>query len=130
MHIIIRKPTTFFYEKNMSQWNEPTYSCIWLNIAGWRYKDAGKIANYICGDGMKKAMEYMNIYQMIVFLGAFVGVICCFKKKNILCCALILIVLGGFYIIWYLKESLNTYCHILSFYVVFLLWEWIIFAIR
>ncbi len=86
----------FFYEKNMSQWNEPTYSCIWLNIAGWRYKDAGKIANYICEDGMKKAMEYMNIYQMIVFLGAFVGVICCFKKKNILCCALILIVLGGF----------------------------------
>lgn len=86
----------FFYEKNMSQWNEPTYASIWINIVRGTYKDEGKIAAYVCGDGSNKVAQYMNVYQMFIFLGAFIGVLICFRKKDIFCSAIILIALGAF----------------------------------
>lgn len=92
-----RNANDFFYEKNMSQWNEPTYASIWINIVRAKYQEVGAIANYICDQGALKATQYMNVYQMFVFLGCFAGVILCFRKKNIFCCSLILIVLGAFF---------------------------------
>ena len=94
-----REANDFFYEKNMSQWNEPTYSCIWLNAVRGRYNNPGKIAEYVCGDGAENVTEYMNIYQMLVFLSCLAGIFISLKKAkdmDIFSCSLPLIVLGGF----------------------------------
>jgi len=88
----------FFYEKNMSQWNEPTYSCIWLNQNRPRYDGkCGKIAEYICGDGTANVSSIMNLLQMFTYLGVLAGIYYGLKyKKDIFYCTIPLIVLGGF----------------------------------
>lgn len=91
-----RETNDFFYEKNLSQWNEPTYASIWLNVLG-KYEDPGKIPQYFCNDGARGFTGYMNVYQMFIFLGTLCGAVICFKKKDIFCAALLLIVLGGFF---------------------------------
>lgn len=94
-----REANDFFYEKNMSQWNEPTYSCIWLNAVRGKYKDPGKIAKYVCEDGADNVTEYMNIFQMFVFLCSLTGIYICIKNKkefDIFTCSLPLIILGAF----------------------------------
>lgn len=92
----------FFYEKNTSQWNEPTFASLWINTISARYKDEtpGKLASAVIytngGDSHSSLFEYMNIYQLFIYLTAFAGVIVCFRKKDIFCSSLILIVLGAF----------------------------------
>ncbi len=88
----------FFYEKNTSQWNEPTYASLWINVVMYDYgkKDYGKIANYVLGKGYSEVIDYMNIFQLFVYISSFAGIIVCIKKKDIFCTGLILIVLGGF----------------------------------
>jgi len=88
----------FFYEKNMSQWNEPTCSCIWLNQNRPRYGNTcGKLAEYVCGNGSAAATSIMNFLQMFTYLGTLAGIYYGLKtKKDIFYCAIPLIVLGGF----------------------------------
>lgn len=86
----------FFYEKIVSQWNEPSYQSIWTNEVRGRYRDMGKFAKWICEDGEPYVKEYMNLYQEIIFLAVFAGVIFIYKKKDILTSMLVLVVLGGF----------------------------------
>lgn len=90
----------FFYEKNTSQWNEPTYASLWINIVMHNYhgKEYGRIADFFCGEGKGYAdiSEYMNFFQLFVYMSSFAGIIVCFRKKDIFCSGLILIVLGGF----------------------------------
>lgn len=87
----------FFYEKNMSQWNEPTYASIWINIVRIKYQEVGKIATYVCDTAPEKTTQYMNVYQLLIFLGAFAGVFCCWKKKDVFCPCFLLIIVGAFF---------------------------------
>ncbi|MCI6580995.1 MAG: hypothetical protein MSH15_03235 [Oscillospiraceae bacterium] len=92
----------FFYEKNTSQWNEPSFACLWINLIVYRFNGAepGKLAAKVietnAGDSWSGLYEYMNVFQMLIYMSAFAGVFVCFKKKDIFCSSLILIVLGGF----------------------------------
>ncbi|WP_044975027.1 hypothetical protein [Ruminococcus sp. HUN007] len=92
----------FFYEKNTSQWNEPSFASLWINLVVGRYggKEAGKLCDKVLntngGDSHSGLLEYMNVCHLFVFAGAFAGVFVCFRKKDLLCSALILIVLGAF----------------------------------
>lgn len=92
----------FFYEKNTSQWNEPTYACLWVNLVMNRYNGAepGKLAKKVIdengGDSYSGLAAYMNVFQLFVYMSSFAGIFICFKKKDIFCSVLILIVLGGF----------------------------------
>ena len=92
----------FFYEKNTSQWNEPTCASLWVNLVVGRYNDTepGKLCkaflNTNGGDSHSSLAEYMNICHLFVFMASFAGVFVCFKKKDLFCSSLILIVLGAF----------------------------------
>ena len=87
----------FFYEKITSQWNEPTYECLWLNWARPKYNQGSNLTyRRIAESGSPYLVEYMNIHQQFVFFAALIGVLLCFKKKDILCSGFILIILGGF----------------------------------
>ncbi len=94
-----REANDFFYEKNMSQWNEPTYSSIWLNSVRGKYREPGKITKFFYEDGANKVTAYMNLFQMFVFLSSLTGIYICIKNKkeiDIFTCSLPLIVLGAF----------------------------------
>ncbi|MBQ5990641.1 MAG: hypothetical protein IJL67_14255 [Oscillospiraceae bacterium] len=92
----------FFYEKNTSQWNEPTVASLWVNLVVGRYNgtEPGKLGKAVIetngGDSHSPLMEYMNVCHLFVFMSAFAGVFVCFKKKDLFCSSLILIVLGAF----------------------------------
>ncbi|MCQ2465496.1 MAG: hypothetical protein MJ095_07935 [Oscillospiraceae bacterium] len=92
----------FFYEKNTSQWNEPTYSCFWINLVMSRYNGVqpGKLCSAVleanAGKSRSGLLEYMNVYQLFIYLAVFAGVFVCFREKNLLCSAMLLIVLGAF----------------------------------
>ncbi len=92
----------FFYEKNTSQWNEPTVASLWVNLVVGRYNDTepGKICRSVInangGDSHSGMVEYMNVCHLFVFMASFAGVFVCFKKKDLFCSSLILIVLGAF----------------------------------
>ncbi len=92
----------FFYEKNTSQWNEPSYACLWVNLVMRRYNEVepGKLCKAVLntngGKSHSDLLEYMNIHQLFIFLGTFAGVLVCFKKKDLFCSSLILIILGAF----------------------------------
>lgn len=106
----------FFYEKTMSQWNEPTFSSLWLNTGRPHYgENAGKTAEYFCGKGAAGLTEVMNILQMMTYLGSLTAVVYALKnKKGILFCSVPLIVLGGF-IYHTLAEGKSQY--ILPYYI-------------
>lgn len=87
----------FFYEKNTSQWNEPSYASIWTNMSfRIKYGEQGKTAVYILDKGYEGMLSYMNVFQLFVFMSALAGVFVCFRKNDIFCCVFILIILGGF----------------------------------
>lgn len=92
----------FFYEKNTSQWNEPTFACLWVNLVVNRFNgvEPGRLCHAVLytngGKSHSGLLEYMNVFQLFIYMGAFAGVIVCFRKKDLLCTSLILIVLGAF----------------------------------
>lgn len=87
----------FFYEKITSQWNEPTYECLWLNWVRPKYnQNENSVYQAVAEKGAPYLIEYMNIHQQFVFFATLIGILLCFKKKDILCCGFILIILGGF----------------------------------
>lgn len=86
----------FFYLKTVSQWNETSYQSLWNNQVRFQYKDKGKIANYICGDGEKLAKKWMDIIAQFVFISSSIGLLFCIKNKNILTLILPITVFGGF----------------------------------
>ncbi len=92
----------FFYEKNTSQWNEPTFASLWVNLVVNRYngmKPGNLFSDFLSkngGDSHSDLFEYMNVCHLFVFMTAFAGVFVCIRKKDIMCSSLILIVLGAF----------------------------------
>lgn len=85
----------FFYKKFVSQWNETSYQSIWNNIVRRKYKEPGKLASWICGNGQKGVKRYMDIYAQLIFAAVFIGIISCLKNKNFLSVTFPLIILGG-----------------------------------
>lgn len=86
----------FYFEKITSQWNEPTYACIWLSQIREKYSYPKEPALTLAYHKQNQTEEFMNIYQLIVYIGAFTGIILCFRKKDIFSVLFILTALGGF----------------------------------
>lgn len=85
----------FFSRKFLSQWNETTYESIWNNNV--RLQKSGKtgIAKYICGDGEKGAVRFIDFHAQFVFLCALAGVILLLREKEPLRMMIPMTVLGG-----------------------------------
>ena len=99
----------FFYEKIVSQWNNPTFQSFWINKA--RATGTGKekaaIVKSVNGTGMvnKVISEYMNVIQSIILFGATVFVIINFKKNNGKQLIFAIMFIGGFlfHMVWEAK---------------------------
>ena len=99
----------FFYKKIVSQWNNPTFQCFWINNS--RRTGTGKekpaIVKSINGYGKvnKVIFECMNIIQSIILFGATIFMLTNFKKNNIKQLIFAVMFIGGFlfHLIWEAK---------------------------
>ncbi len=98
----------FFYRKFLSQWNETSYQSIWNNQVRMQYKEKGKLAAWICGDGEKKTKFFMDCYAQLIFWGVFIGCLFCMRKKSLMQMILPLVVIGGM-MYHLLSESKSQY---------------------
>lgn len=86
----------FFSKKIKSQWNEPSFQSIWTNQVRGRYKEMGKLASYICGEGEKNVKQYMNVFQQLTFLLCAFSAIFMIRKAKIEYALLPTVIIGGF----------------------------------
>lgn len=85
----------FFAMKLITQFNEPTYQSIWTNKVRERYEAPVGIAKYICTNGEAATVGYMNYIQQLIFFGAAVAALVCFKRKDKEITLIMLIIFGG-----------------------------------
>lgn len=85
----------FFSEKVLSQWNEPTYDSVWINKTRLSYQELPELlTNKI--NLWNRFESYMNQYQQVLYIGAFIGLVLLCKKRDISFYLVPLVVLGGF----------------------------------
>lgn len=87
----------FFTEKILSQWNEPTYSCIWVSETREHGGELPSFAEDIYYNDLRGwIVGFMNQYQQIIFLLALICFGRIYSKKDISMYIIPLIILGGF----------------------------------
>lgn len=89
----------FFYQKFISQWNDPGFQSQITNEWYSRHRDdQSSLALYlIYGDGRLILEGLMNCYHFIILLGAFVGAFFCARRRSLAAAFLILCVFGGYF---------------------------------
>lgn len=94
-----RNGVRFFYQKFVSQWNDPGFQSQ-LNIE-WgsrRTENKSSLAMYfIYGNGRTIMEGIMNIYHFIILLGAVVGVAISYRKTSQSFALIALCVFGGYF---------------------------------
>lgn len=107
----------FYREKFTSQWNDPTYQCFGMTyVNGW--ERCGIVNSMYVGKLHTLMTWFMNQYQSLVFIGAFLCVIFNFwRKKPLEDQVLLLTILGGFlfHMLWEAKGR-----YILPYFVMML----------
>lgn len=105
----------YYSEKIGSTWLNPTFQTIWCSLPGVRYRWYEDYANYISyhakalsmvgGNLEKIEEEYFNIYQIIAFVFASIGIFKLSKNLDLKKSLLPIIFIGGFlfHILWETK---------------------------
>lgn len=105
----------FYSEKIGSTWLNPTFQTIWCSLPGVRYRYYEEYANYISyhekalsmvGGNLAKAEEkYFDIYQVIIFIFAGLGIFKVSKNSDLKQVIIPIIFIGGFafHILWETK---------------------------
>ena len=101
---------SFFHEKTLSQWNEPTYQGLWLAEGRGHYGELGPIASYL-HENPNGIKSYMNIYQQGIFALSLLSFVPMLRRRRILDAMLPTVFLGGFcyHLIF---EAKSQYCMI------------------
>ena len=97
----------FYSQKIASQWNNPTFQCIWINQGRKPESEYSHIEKSVLCDGVlsKVITQYSNILQTIILFGTMLFVIIDFKKIKLTELIFAIIFIGGFifHIIWEAK---------------------------
>lgn len=97
----------FFYKKTISQWNNPTFQCLWINKMRKSNIQKPAISNSVIGEGRlnKVITFYMNIVQSLILFGATTYMFMDFKNIKSKQLIFIIIFIGGFlfHMIWEAK---------------------------
>ena len=88
---------TFFANKVLSQWNEPTYECIWVSQIKKHMTPVPSFVDSIYTGQLGQYLNYyFNIYQQIIMIGFFFALVSRLKRPNLSFTFLPLVILGGF----------------------------------
>lgn len=105
----------YFKSKLETTWLNPTFQTIWCSTPGIVLEQDPTYNNYVapkkllisilCGKAFSIEERIMDIYQIIIFLGASFGLVICFKNGDLKKMLLPIIFLGGFtfHLIWETK---------------------------
>lgn len=105
----------YYSQKIGSTWLNPTFQTIWCSLPGVRYRYYEEYVNYISYHETALSMvggklyvleeNYFNIYQVLIFISAGIGIALTSKDSNTLTSFLPVIFIGGFlfHIIWETK---------------------------
>lgn len=111
-------------EKIETTWLEPTFQTIWVNEPAENFEKAPEsmksnkvLISFFDGKLSTVYLEYNNIYQIVLYIMAGIGLIVEFKKPTIEKVSLILMVIGGF--IFHLFWETKVY-YVLTFYILLL----------
>ncbi len=106
---------SYYAEKIGSTWLNPTFQTIWCSLPGVRYRYYAEYANYISyhskalsmvGGNLAKAEEmYFDIYQIIIFIFASLGIFKISQNIDLKPKLIPIIFIGGFlfHILWETK---------------------------
>lgn len=88
----------FFFEKIVSQWNEPSYQSIWVSQARPHYGQPNALAAAVYDGDLGWAVTgYMNAYQQLLFAAATLGLWGLLRRERRLPVLLLpLTIFGGF----------------------------------
>ena len=78
---------TFFKDKILSQWNEPTYQSLWNNQVRGQYAPKTGIAAYVCGEGEYRTKAVMDLGIQFIFCGMLLAALrllldACLRRKK------------------------------------------------
>ena len=97
----------FFYKKIVSEWNEPTFQCLWINKSRKANIPSNALVRSIKGEGTANKMItfYTNIIQTLILFGATAYFILDFKNIKSKQLVFIIIFIGGFlfHLMWEAK---------------------------
>ena len=93
----------FFYQKTLSQWNNPTFECFWINDLTKRQSDGIEVKNVagvfksVLGEpGNPLLREYCNLYQTLILAGVCIWIFWGRKELKVEQLLLATIFVGGF----------------------------------
>lgn len=96
----------FFWRKIGSQWVEPTYSC--LQETNRRIEERSTFMDRLYkGDLWPGFVRFMDVYQSVIYFGAFLFLLLIIRKKiPVEQLSLLIVVIGGFlfYVVWEAKS--------------------------
>lgn len=98
----------FFYKKTASMWNNPTYQSFWVVTTRTNELGTQPLLQSVFEGRIKDALtSYMNLYQSLVFTGAFCGVALRLRKiqRGQLMFATIFIGMFLFHLVWEAKSQ-------------------------
>lgn len=117
----------YYSEKIGSTWLNPTFQTIWCSLPGVRYRYYEEYANYISYHGKALSMvggnlakleeKYFDIYQIIIFVFAGLGLFKISKTADLKQAIIPIIFIGGFvfHILWETKAI-----YVIQYYFVLL----------
>lgn len=111
----------FFYQKIVSQWNNPTFQGFWINERPSNIEQSVGVHSIMYGKLNKVLTEFMNIYQSIILEGVLCYIILGIKKIKINELIFAVIFIGGFifHLFWEAKAQYTfTYFVLLIPYAV------------
>ena len=108
---------SFFKEKIVTQWSEPTYQAFWMIDAFDNHGELGALATSIISGKLRHIISvWMRVFVLLVWFGNIVFAVKTFKKPEWLTLILSVSLLGGFlfHIIWEAKALYTLSYTILS----------------
>ena len=98
----------FFWRKIGSQWVEPTYSC--LQETNRRIEERSTFMDRLYkGDLWPGFVRFMDVYQSVIYFGAFLFLLLIIRKKiPVEQLSLLIVVIGGF-LFYVVREAKSRY---------------------
>lgn len=77
------------------QWNEPSFSSINSNQSSRHYRDTGRLYDLVCGSGEELLLEFMNLFQSFLLIGAVFSMVKLLRERDFLKLMPALFFVGG-----------------------------------
>ncbi len=90
-----RQDATDLLTAVQQQWNEPSFCSLYSNQSSRHYRDTGRFYNLVCDFGEELLLEFMNLFQSFLLIGAVFSMVKLLRERDFLKLLPALIFMGG-----------------------------------